>query len=482
MSEPRFSRRTFVGATTAAGIALALPHSSCGGGSGSGAGRSVVVIGAGLAGLAAADELSREGFDVTVIEARDRIGGRVRTLREPFRGGQFAEAGGEYLDAVHTEMLALVDRFGLDLDDLNEVGSDKPGVAYAGGRRYDAADLDAEAEGAIDAFYAETASLAEDLDPGDIEGTGAELDTASAGELIDEIEPSEDARFVLEHQLRDAYAMDPARLSLLFVVLSELAYAEADAEGIEALRVKGGNDQVPEALAAELDGEVSLSSPVSAISQDGDGVQVRSAGGDVAADHAVITVPLSTLSAIDLSPALDPGDRGAAEAIQYGAATKSILQYRGRPWIDVGSNGESFTDLPAGDTWEATDAQNGGARDPHRLLGRRARAQGRRARAGRADRAGGRRHGQSLPRLRGQVPDRGERRLVGRALLPRELRGACPGAGARARDRDLGAVRAHPLRRGPHRQAVPGIHGGRSPKRPARCHADRGAPVLGAGS
>ncbi len=360
MSEPRFSRRTFVGATTAAGIALALPHSSCGGGSGSGAGRSVVVIGAGLAGLAAADELSREGFDVTVIEARDRIGGRVRTLREPFRGGQFAEAGGEYLDAVHTEMLALVDRFGLDLDDLNEVGSDKPGVAYAGGRRYDAADLDAEAEGAIDAFYAETASLAEDLDPGDIEGTGAELDTASAGELIDEIEPSEDARFVLEHQLRDAYAMDPARLSLLFVVLSELAYAEADAEGIEALRVKGGNDQIPEALAAELDGEVSLSSPVSAISQDGDGVQVRSAGGDVAADHAVITVPLSTLSAIDLSPALDPGDRGAAEAIQYGAATKSILQYRGRPWIDVGSNGESFTDLPAGDTWEATDAQNGG--------------------------------------------------------------------------------------------------------------------------
>ncbi len=167
VSEPRFSRRTFVGATTAAGIALAFPQIRCGGDSGEGA--SVVVIGAGLSGLVAADELASEGFDVTVLEARDRIGGRVRTLREPFSGGQFAEAGGEYLDAVHSEMLALVDRFGLEMDDLVEVESAKPAVAFAGGRRYtqDFRLLTDEVEAARNAFYDEAATLGDGLDPAD---------------------------------------------------------------------------------------------------------------------------------------------------------------------------------------------------------------------------------------------------------------------------------------------------------------------------
>lgn len=350
-----------MGAATAAGAALAFPQLRCGDESGEGA--SVVVIGAGLAGLVAADELSSAGFEVSVLEARDRVGGRVRTVREPFAGGQTAEAGGEYLDGVHSEMLALVDRFGLELDDLNELGSDRPAAVFADGRRYRYGDrlLTPKAQAQRDAFYEEAAALAEGLDPAAPGERGAELDGLSAGDLIDEIGPGEEARFLLEHEIRDSYAADPDRLSLLTLVLAELAYAEAPDKEIEALRIRGGNDQLPLALAAELGDAVTLSAPVSEIAQDSAGVRARAGRREVAADYAVLSVPLPLVAEIGFSPGLDRADRAAAAEIQYGAATKSILQFRRRAWDEQGFNGEAFTDLPAGDTWEATDAQAGPA-------------------------------------------------------------------------------------------------------------------------
>ena len=64
-----------------------------------GSSRSVLVVGAGLAGLAAAYELDKAGFGVTVLEARSRPGGRVSTYRDPFADGLYAEMGAEYVDA-----------------------------------------------------------------------------------------------------------------------------------------------------------------------------------------------------------------------------------------------------------------------------------------------------------------------------------------------------------------------------------------------
>src|SRR6059036_1137852 len=78
-------------------------------------GISVLVAGAGLAGLAAARDLLTRGADVTVVEARDRVGGRVWTVRDGFAEGQHAEAGGDMIDEGQREICQLAEEVGLKL-------------------------------------------------------------------------------------------------------------------------------------------------------------------------------------------------------------------------------------------------------------------------------------------------------------------------------------------------------------------------------
>ena len=79
---------------------------------------SVLIAGAGLAGLTAARELSKKGATVTVIDARARVGGRVLTLRDGFRHRQHAEAGADLIDADQKEIRTLVGQLGLKLTEI----------------------------------------------------------------------------------------------------------------------------------------------------------------------------------------------------------------------------------------------------------------------------------------------------------------------------------------------------------------------------
>lgn len=76
----------------------------------------IVIIGAGISGLVAEYELSKAGHQVTLLEARDRIGGRVLTLRAPFSNGLFAEAGASRIPANHNFTHWYIQHFGLSLD------------------------------------------------------------------------------------------------------------------------------------------------------------------------------------------------------------------------------------------------------------------------------------------------------------------------------------------------------------------------------
>ena len=257
-----------------------------------------------------------------MVEARDRVGGRVHTLRG-FAGGQLAEAGGEYIDSNHVLMRGYAKRFGLPLDDLLQAGSDNPGCVYLGGRRRtDASLYTPRVNAEIDRFYSAVSKLSDPLDPGDPVAAGA----------------------------RQA-----AQVSLLFLAQGDsLPGGQA-----ERYRVRGGNDQIPRALAHTLGTRVVLGAPVTAIAYDAGGVTVTAGGNMIQADACVLAAPLPALRAVAFSPALPAALAGAIAHLQYGTGSKVALQYAGRPWRAQGFDGDTFTDLPISTTWEATDAQRG---------------------------------------------------------------------------------------------------------------------------
>jgi monoamine oxidase len=351
----------------AAGAALAVgagvPLIGCGSDSGGRSRGRVVVVGAGLAGLTAAYELDRKGWDVTVLEARDRVGGRCRTFRRELRFGHVAEAGGEFIDAWHDAVRGYANSFGLKLDDLRAAEDDKLSDAvYADGDLEDRDRvLDDEMQTELDRLHEQVDRYAAAIDVADPARTGAGLDTRSVGDLLDELALAPDARAFAEAELRAEYSVEPDRLSLLFhVVLTAVARDQAD-DDVARYRIRGGNDRLPGAFADRLRESLVLEAPAESIQSRQSRVRVVAGREEVEADFCVVALPLPALRRVELDAELPRVVRDAIATLQYGDVTKTALQYERRFWVEKGYSGDTLTDLPIQSTWDATTANEGDA-------------------------------------------------------------------------------------------------------------------------
>ena len=324
---------------------------------GGGRTRHVIVVGAGLAGLTAALRLQDAGARVTVLEARDRVGGRAHTIRAPFAGGQHADAGGEFVDGDHRTIRRLVGRMGLSLDDVGaRVDRELASFIRWRGRTWSYDDLYGRAEEGLTRFWDRTDDLAADFDLGDVDA-----DRRSVADLLDEVELGPEARFLAERFVIDEFCVAPAALSLLFHLHLAVVTAGQSEDDVEAYRIAGGSDRLASAIADALDDPVRTGTPVRAVERTGRGVAVVHDGGRITADRVVLAAPLPALRNVEIDPAPPDRWRRAVDEVGYGTGGKTLLQYDRRAWLDDGWSGDSLTDRPVSSTWEATDAQAGDA-------------------------------------------------------------------------------------------------------------------------
>lgn len=315
-----------------------------------GVGLRVVVVGAGLAGLTAAVDLAEQGAEVTVLEARDRVGGRMYGI--PLATGVVADGGAAYLGAQHTELLAMIREYGLDVVSTGMVGDS---TFLMSGRRTTTASrvppLDAVALGDL---FDRLEDLVEQVRPDApwLTPQAGRLDRMSAAQWLTDVGAHPDARTFFPLFLGEMMAADPAAISVLHMAFylrsgGGIRYLNAFEGGAQQWRIDGGAHLLCRALADRLGDRVRLRHPVHAISQDSDCVVVQSiSDGDgtvdeFRADHVVVALPPLLAQRIEFRPALSAPRATAATG--RGCAVKVHLGYPAPMWRDRGLSGWSVS-------------------------------------------------------------------------------------------------------------------------------------------
>lgn len=329
--------------------------------------KSVIIIGAGMAGLAAAHELKKAGWSATVLEARSRVGGRVHTVRE-FSNGLHAEGGGEYINESQHRMISLAKEFDLQLGRVgtwqNQSG-DWAVLEGRAGRLGDASLWGVNLEKENRRVWVALAELGKQVsDPSNpITAPNAkELDRQDAGSWIQNLKVHPLAKVLFENHIRSEYTCEPGDFSLLDLARNaSLYYSDPDAED-PAYRIIGGNDQLPQAIAKRLP-DVRLNAVVTSIKIKAEEILVTYKHIDsyytVRAPYVILATPLTTARLIDFEGTLPSAHQAMVHGLSYGSVTKVMIEYRKRFWLDHGWNGRLNTDLPIVFTWDATSHLEG---------------------------------------------------------------------------------------------------------------------------
>lgn len=317
-------------------------------------GRRVAVAGAGLAGLAAAWALERRGADVRVFEARERVGGRVLTVRN-LPGSAHAEAGGDLIEKDDCRAIrALAEAMGLSLTRVLP-GSFRYYTGSPGrrGRMRDGSEmfdvLRRRLRPEIDAFTRAGQSLTS--------GVARALAARTALEWARSARGPREAVAATE-ALRGFFLADPSEYSLLMLVqqLSE----EGDPASTTFYRIAGGNGRLPEALAAALSHPPELGARLRAVdARRGVTLTFDGRARDAfACDAAVVAVPATLAREIAFRPRLPEAQQRVIATLPYGRATKALVSFDRRFWR---RRGRAFgSRMPSGAAWESGTKGNAG--------------------------------------------------------------------------------------------------------------------------
>jgi putrescine oxidase len=308
----------------------------------------VVVVGAGIAGLVAASDLVAGGREVVVLEARDRVGGRLLNIEI---GGEPNELGGQWIAPYQSEMHALLAELGIELFHAYREGDHLMIDAEGTLHRYRGTDdpLPAVSARAYDAAVAKLDMLVAELDPEAPwkHPRAAELDATSfeqwlAAEVDDAL-----GRDLLRAFMAGGYMTKPADTFSLLSALATVAGAGTVANLFEPdlclhSRVVGGSQLIALRLAERLGDRVLPDTPVRTMRWDDEGVEIEGSSHHVSARKAIVAVPPNVAGLIRFEPALAGWRMRLHQAMTQGDVIKVLAVYDEPFWRGDGLAGEGF--------------------------------------------------------------------------------------------------------------------------------------------
>ena len=314
----------------------------------------VVIVGGGFAGLAAGYELSHAGADVTVLEARNRVGGRVLSFSDLVPGGN-VEGGAELIGSNHPVWLRYRDRFGLTFLDVTTEDLEAPIVLN--GKRLSASEAEAlweSMDAGLAGLNAAAAAIADPFAPW-TNADATALDRRSVASWIASLETLPLAQVGIDTQLtadngvRTAWQSYLGNLAMIKGGGVEKFWTET-----EVYRCRGGNQQLATALTKGIGAaRVRTRTIVSAIDLSGPSARVTLADGTrLEADHVVLAVPPPVWNRIAIEPMLPAG-----LVPQMGSNVKFLMVLNGRFWRRGKIGPSVLSDGPVHLTWESTDNQ-----------------------------------------------------------------------------------------------------------------------------
>ena len=316
----------------------------------------VVIIGGGFSGLAAAYELSRAGYVVTVVEARNRVGGRVLSFSD-LVPGKNVEGGGELIGSNHSTWVAYAKQFKLEFLDVSEEDAEAP--IMLGGKRLSADAAEAlweELEAASNKLNADAAKVPDAFEPWRTPDAEA-LDRRTLKAWIDGIDASPlcktglDAMMTADNGVISEWQSYLGNLAMVKGGGLEKYWTES-----EVYRCKGGNQQLARRLAAAIGNErVMTRTPVTQVQVNDKLARITLANGRVLeAEHVLLTAPPSVWNRIAFDPLLP-----LTLMPQMGSNIKCLIALKNRFWRNADLAPDSFTDGPLHMTWDGTDGQPG---------------------------------------------------------------------------------------------------------------------------
>ena len=332
----------------------------------------VVVLGAGLAGLAAARDLVAGGADVLVLEARERVGGRVEQVSVDDAPVQL---GGELVGSAHTAYLDLVEELGLTLTTTY--------TAVAGATTYDLLEGVLRSEDGFPFATAEEredferverlyGALAATVDPDDpwSHPDVTRLDDASVASWLRSMNALPSTLRAVEAGALALAAGSSERISLLSELRKSAAIGDTGFYSYdlwESMQVAEGSAEVALRMGAELGERIRLGAVVAAVDVSPQGCRVTlSSGEEVRAEAVVCALPVSVLHGIEIE-GIALARLESLRAQRHARAAKVVTTYDHAVWADVGANGLSEGEHLLTSTWPQRPGVLSGLVAPERL-------------------------------------------------------------------------------------------------------------------